>query len=134
MKGSLRPHKAGHAGRENVGGACPGAWYSPFRTDFPQMVRMLGREEAIARLRREHSDPDWTPKLLRPGGIQEFVFAVWPQAGSFAIVGRGDRRGVVFTVGARRWHFATHDSDLSKRYDFQADAMDALYEYLSEEN
>ncbi|MFJ4902920.1 hypothetical protein [Streptomyces sp. NPDC088727] len=122
VRGSLRAHKAG-------GGTCDGTGYGPFRRAFPQEMRVFGRDEAIARVRDVHGMPDWEPPVYAPGDLQEFVAAVWPQAKSFTIVGSGDRRGLVFTVGSRRWHYATHDCRLSGRCDFQADALDAFDEH-----
>lgn len=120
-KGNLRPHKVD-------GSYCDGAGFSPYRPAFPQYVRLYGLADAIADVRRVHGKPDWEPGTYAPGDLQKFVLHVWPQADSFTIVGSGDRRGLVFTVGSRRWHFATHDGDLSQRYDFQADALDAFDE------
>lgn len=135
MKGSLRPHKAGAAGRENVGGYCPGAGYSPFRPDFPQKVRLFGLADAIAEVRHVYSEPDWSPGTMQPGDIQKFVAAAWPQADRFEMAPpTGELRGVTFTIGSKRWHFAAHDSFLSTEFTSRADASDALYEYLKEQS
>ncbi|PPS89575.1 hypothetical protein [Streptomyces sp. MH60] len=131
-RGGLRPHKAGHAGRENVGGACPGAGFSPFRPAFPQYVRLYGLAEAIEDVRRVHGKPDWTPEPREPGELQDFVWAVWPQADRFEMAPPTGVRGVTFTIGPRRWYFAAPDSYLSKQFASRADAGDALYKYLRE--
>lgn len=134
MKGSLRPHKAGHAGRESVGGACPGAGFSPFRPAFAQYVRLYGLADAIADVRHVHGKPDWTPEPRQPGDLQKFALDVWPQADRFEMAPlTGDRRGVTFTIGSKRWYFAAHDSFLSPEFTSRADASDALFEYLKTE-
>lgn len=131
MKGSLRPHKASAAARANVGGVCRGAGFSPFRAAFPQYVRMFGLDEALADMRLVHGEPDWTPKPMPPGKIQQFVWAAWPQADRFDMAPlTGELRGLSFTISSKRWYFAAHDSFISQEFTSRADASDALYEYL----
>jgi hypothetical protein len=132
MKGSLRPHKAGHAGRENVGGTCPGAGFSPFRPAFPQYVRMFGLADAIADVRHVHVKPDWEPESMQPGDLQKFVLDAWPQADRFEMAPLTGVRGMTFTLGTRRWRFAAPDGFLSPEFTSRADASDALYEHLKE--
>ncbi|MFD8648674.1 hypothetical protein [Streptomyces mirabilis] len=133
MKGSLRPHKAGDAGVATPKQSCPGAGFSPFRPAFPQYVRLYGLADAIAAVRHDHGKPDWTPEPMQPGEIQKFALDVWPQADRFEMAPlTGTRRGVTFTLGARRWYFAAHDSFISQEYISRADASDALYAYLKD--
>lgn len=134
MKGSLRPHKAGDAGNATPNQNCPGAGYSPFRPAFPQNVRLFGLDWAITDVRHVHVKPDWTPDLMQPGEMQEFVLAAWPQAERFEVVGpaTGPGKGVTFCVGTRRWHFCAPDNNLSQQFTSRADASDAFYDYMKE--
>ncbi|MEU6362163.1 hypothetical protein [Streptomyces albidoflavus] len=132
-RGGLRPHKAGDAGTATPGQPCPGAAFSPFRPAFPQEVRLFGLAAAIERVRAEHGKPEWLPEPKKPGDLQTFVLAVWPQADLFTVAPlTGERRGVTFTVGAKRWAFAAYDSYLSGWFTSRADATDALLQYLKE--
>ena len=135
MKGCLRPHKAGHAGRENVGGDCSGAGFSPFRPAFPQEVRLYGLSQAIELVRHVHGKPGWTPETLQPGEMREFVLAAWPQAERFELVGpaSGPGKGVTFAIAPRRWYFCAPDNNLSQEFPSRADAADAFYEYMKEQ-
>lgn len=131
LKGSLRPHNAGGAGIAPQGLPCPGAGFSPYRPAFPQEVRLYGLAEAIGRVRHGHGKPDWVPEPMHPGDLQEFVWAAWPQADRFEMAPlTGERRGVTFTIGSKRWYFVAHDSFISQEYTSRADASDALFEYL----